>query len=265
MTASPAASKQEECPKIEEGNILHPDCFLSTIAGENIAAVALSLRGKNHIAQGMVLQDYHKLQLMDDQTVFVVVADGVGSEPRADEGAEIACTSAAAYFDTHISDVKKDPRTFMKHSFKAAKDAIAAAARSAGIDARQMNTTLHAAWMTEKGVWWGHAGDGGIFLMDDSGTLEMPTEPMTAENGEYVIPLLAGEAWWQFGFSEGHYQSVLLCTDGIYGRITNRALRSAGIAMDKAMAATFLSPWAFDWQGGEGGVVRTPKQPKHQL
>lgn len=256
MTASPAASKQEECPKIEEGNILHPDCFLSTIAGENIAAVALSLRGKNHIAQGMVLQDYHKLQLMDDQTVFVVVADGVGSEPRADEGAEIACTSAAAYFDTHISDVKKDPRTFMKHSFKAAKDAIAAAARSAGIDARQMNTTLHAAWMTEKGVWWGHAGDGGIFLMDDSGTLEMPTEPMTAENGEYVIPLLAGEAWWQFGFSEGHYQSVLLCTDGIYGRITNRALRSAGIAMDKAMAATFLSPWAFDWQGGEGGVVR---------
>ena len=119
-----------------------------------------------------------------------------------------------------------------------------------------MNTTLHAAWMTEKGVWWGHAGDGGIFLMDDSGTLEMPTEPMTAENGEYVIPLLAGEAWWQFGFSAGHYQSVLLCTDGIYGRITNRALRSAGIAMDKAMAATFLSPWAFDWQGGEGGVVR---------
>ena len=256
VTASPSASKQEECPKIEEGNILHPDCFLSTIAGENIAAVALSLRGKNHIAQGMVLQDYHKLQLMDDQTIFVVVADGVGSEPRADEGAEIACTSAAAYFDTHISDVKKDPRTFMKHSFKAAKDAIAAAARSAGIDARQMNTTLHAAWMTEKGVWWGHAGDGGIFLMDDSGTLEMPTEPMTAENGEYVIPLLAGEAWWQFGFSEGHYQSVLLCTDGIYGRITNRALRSAGIAMDKAMAATFLSPWAFDWQGGEGGVVR---------
>lgn len=81
MTASPAASKQEERTKIEERNILHPDCFLSTIAGENIAAVALSLRGKNHIAQGMVLQDYHKLQLMDDQTVFVVVADGVGSEP----------------------------------------------------------------------------------------------------------------------------------------------------------------------------------------
>lgn len=46
VTASPAASKQEERTKIEEGNILHPDCFLSTIAGENIAAVALSLRGK---------------------------------------------------------------------------------------------------------------------------------------------------------------------------------------------------------------------------
>lgn len=46
----------------------------------------------------------------------------------------------------------------MKHSFKAAKDAIAAAARSAGIDARQMNTTLHAAWMTEKGGLVGPCG-----------------------------------------------------------------------------------------------------------
>ncbi len=237
------------------------DDILSWVTGEDVSAVACSLRGRSHIHMGTSLQDRHILRTLSGGCVFAAVADGVGSEPRSDEGAQIACESVATFFaERYAGQTDKDTLCMMMaQAFQYAYDSVRAFAKKEQIVVNQLSTTLHAALLTKAGLLWGHAGDGGILCLNRKGILCTVTSPMTAEDGESVIPLTAGPKWWQFGFLEEECQSVLLCTDGVFNRMSSKILRNLHLDMDRSISIAFLSPYAFDWNGDLNAIATAYK------
>lgn len=219
---------------------------LSSVRLSWAAAAGVSLRGKSHVSLGMPLQDAHLCAALPGDALLLLAADGVGSEAHAEIGARVACSAAA---DSLRAGTDAPGEDSLKEAFACAFLALHREAEAMGVPVSTLSTTLHAAILTPTALFWGHAGDGGILALTCDGSLLALTEPMNGPDGESVIPLLAGSAFWQFGALDVPCQSVLLATDGVYNRLSPRALRQTGLSMDRAMALTFLSPYAWDWAG----------------
>lgn len=224
---------------------------LSNLRTEHACAVAVSLRGLSHEKHGEPMQDYHVIRTLPDGKILAVVCDGVGSEKNADIGAKLAAESFSdfvehfwGYFQNQDS-ILNLMRTACIH----AVGNIKKTAKQHAQDIHSYSTTLHAVIFASGIVYFVHAGDGAIIVMTEDGDLINVTEPQKGEDGQSVIPLLAGPKNWQLGCFSVKVQSVLLCTDGVGDRIAGKILRREECGLDRPIAAYFLSPWAFDYDG----------------
>lgn len=212
-----------------------------------LLAEAFSLRGRSHADSGEPLQDSCALATLPNGWLMAAVADGVGSEARAEVGACIAAeavTSFCARFwgtDSAASGVLDLLRTGYNHAY----GCIALRARKDDRPLHEYGTTLHTAVFSGTEVYYGHAGDGGLLVMNAQGDYQNCTEPQKADDGESVVTLLAGPESWEFGVV-GDAVSAMLVTDGVYDRLASRALKRFWNGVDNCLAAWFLSPWAFD-------------------
>ena len=213
-----------------------------TLLGE-----AFSLRGRSHAGNGEPLQDSCALATLPNGWLMAAVADGVGSEARAEVGSFIAAeaiTSFCARFwgtDTAASSVLDLLRAGYNHAY----GCIALRARNDNRPLHEYGTTLHTAVFSGTDVYYGHAGDGGLLVMNAQGCYQNCTEPQKAPDGESVVTLLAGPEGWEFGVVEDVI-SAMLVTDGVYDKLASKALKRFWNGVDNCLASWFLSPWGFD-------------------
>ena len=218
------------------------------LSSGNLRVLPVCIRGKSHEALNLPLQDACAARALPNGWVVAAVADGVGSEPRADEGAFIAAHAVvdfcAAFFGYSLDD--NSLIDLLKAAFQHAAGEISRRASEESVDVREFSTTLHAAIYNGRAVYYGHSGDGGLLVLYHNGKYATLTQPQKGDDGEAVIPLLAGPKHWQFGRSQEPVFSALLCTDGVYDKICSKILQKYSGGIETTLAGFFLSPYSFD-------------------
>lgn len=176
-----------------------------------------SVQGKSHIKRGTVCQDYSKAVELGGGWYLGVVADGVGSAPRADAGSKMAtealCDFCIQNIDSQMSDGQLE--NMMRRGYEHAWGEIIRYAQKENAVIDHFDTTLSAALYNGEKVIYGHAGDGGILVRQYDGQIRPITKRQKGADGSSVIPLRGGELSWEFGVCEEKAAAVLLATDGM--------------------------------------------------
>ena len=195
-----------------------------------------SIKGKSHSTRNMACQDANKVIQLNNGCSIGLVADGVGSAKSSDIGANIAVEKAGEYCNKNITDdMNLDQQLqVLKNSFSYALDCIKNYAVENNASVEDFDTTLSGAIYDGQSIAYGHAGDGGIVVKKNDGTMDIITEQQQGENKQYVKPLRAGEGSWSFGKLDNNIASVMLVTDGILNELISPFLLNATDSVAKA-------------------------------
>ena len=179
-------------------------------------AYGISTQGADHIRNGVVCQDAHKIMKCGENMVVAAVADGLGSEKYTDVASRLASDTSVSYCAANIreDDGREDILETSRSSFMISQRLIEKTAEDNGHDIDQYDTTLSLVVMIGDAVYYGHSGDSGILAMSTDGAFYKVTEQQRDDMGR-VFPL-AFEEHWEFGKYEKPVVSVLLATDGMF-------------------------------------------------
>ena len=190
-------------------------------------------RGRSHVAKGGPCQDYC-LTSGGDRVVILTVADGVGSCPKSDEGARLACEVTAATVKAaaqHCSSERElvDVLCGLKFREKLVKRWLAAVIALIGADKtanseagneqiRQYSSTLM--WVVVTDEWYvaGNIGDGQILFFNDADAVKVREHPrkMSSRVRALVHERCYLEDFQVARFHRADFSGVLMTTDGMY-------------------------------------------------
>ncbi len=180
-----------------------------------------SRRGKSHIKNAIVCQDYSKTVVISNELTVAVIADGVGQAKLAERGSKAAVEAVCDYCMSVLKNTKLNDSKILdtlKDAYASAYNAIIDLSTSENNPMYDYDTTLDTVAFFNGKVIYGHSGDGGIIALRNNGLYELITKPQNGSDGISVIPLRFNKAW-EFGICSGKYASVLLATDGVYNTI----------------------------------------------
>ena len=203
-------------------------------------AYGISSQGADHIRNGVVCQDSHKIIRCGEDMIIAAVADGLGSEKYTDKASKLA---------THISTTicrkklkKNSPRDeimeVIQNSFTTSQMLIEKFARKEGHDIDQYDTTLSLAVLINDRLYYGQSGDSGILAMGTDGAFYQVTEQQRDEEGR-VFPLIYSDRWI-FGEYEKPVESVLLATDGMFETFFPIYIKDEPVNIHVALAKFFM-------------------------
>lgn len=187
---------------------------------DNLAYFGFSQRGKSHIDSGAPCQDRcYSSFISENKLLIVAVADGVGSCALSDLGADTAVHSSVEYIhkELHQVDAKKVDSTLagtiLRNALQYAYDQVELAAQAHEQLLYSLQSTLTVAIYNGTDLYFGHAGDDGIVVLTEEGTLAMATTRHKGEEASSVYPL-QGKTTWQFGMVQNAVAFVM-ATDGV--------------------------------------------------
>lgn len=128
--------------------------------------MAASVAGTSHARIGTGCQDAYRI-VVDEQSgiIVIAVADGAGSAPRADRGAEVATTVAVSTILASVVDGDLS-ESAMKLAFSTARQAVLSEAAASALSCREFACTLLLLVVTADGGFAGQIGDGLIAVRD---------------------------------------------------------------------------------------------------
>lgn len=183
-----------------------------------LLSYGMSIVGSSHVTKNSPCQDSHRFQVLSNGWMAAVVADGVGSAKHSEISSKMACDILIETCEALLVENMEFPeaKNIIMEAYKKADLKIKEYAGQREEPVTDYDTTLSAVIYDGKNLAYGHSGDGGIVVLTYDGDYVKVTEPQKAEDGICVIPLRAGENYWEFGECEVNAASVLLATDGVY-------------------------------------------------
>jgi hypothetical protein len=145
-----------------------------------IAAQAI---GESHRRLDLVCQDRLACTVLNQESLVAVVADGAGSAPLADRGAEIAVRCFVDYVDGHILGETLDLEALMRSAAVFARTRIEEDAREQGASIAHYATTLLAVLVTPTAGGAIQIGDGVIVVNNGGAEWDWVFWP---QRGEFV-------------------------------------------------------------------------------
>lgn len=188
--------------------------------------IAASVPGDSHLRRGMPCQDaYQVAELtgcgLSSGGIVVAVADGLGSAPCADRGAQVAvdaavttlCASAALTWPKRSVAWRK----LLAHAFAAARHALTMIAAAEERPLTDYATTLLVAVVTKQWLTVGQVGDGAIVARLRTGTIVTVSRPQRGEYANETRPLTSQDALTKVAYVCRPYpvQALALFTDGV--------------------------------------------------
>ncbi|MCR4646748.1 MAG: protein phosphatase 2C domain-containing protein [Oscillospiraceae bacterium] len=208
-----------------------------------------SLQGRSHKVTGTVCQDASVVKQIKGDWTVMAIADGVGSAPKSDIGSktavEVASDLCVKAFPIDGDD--KAILALLRTSFNCAMREIVRIAEENGDELSYYDTTLDIVIFNGSSkLYFGHCGDGGIFVLNADGDYAEITTVQEGEEASSVIPLRNGNATWAFGVYEDEIAVVAAFTDGIRDKIVSPLLRNEKCTIDVPLANTFMFVDAYD-------------------
>lgn len=180
--------------------------------------VCFSKQGLSHKQRGLPCQDYSKHITTMHGWHVVAIADGVGSLRLSEKASQCAVEAVCQFWSVFSGNDEHESCMFscIRASMNYALQKVAQLQDNLG---STLETTLHIAILTNHSLYWGHCGDGGVFISLTNGDVKAITSPMI-KKGHHVIPLSAGPSAWECGYMDAKsIVSVMLATDGAYAFI----------------------------------------------
>lgn len=148
-----------------------------------------SKTGTSHVARNIGCQDASLHAVMGEVCV-IAVADGVGSAPLSDLGAQTAVKAAVEFLaNSEKSQTAEAWEQTLRQAGKQALKAVQEAARARGQELRALASTLLLAVLTEEWTAALQIGDGAIVALFGPSELRSLTIPKKGEFANEVLPL----------------------------------------------------------------------------
>ena len=195
----------------------------------HIPSYSFSLIGKDHLRTNTPCQDHSDIIHLQNGWTIAAIADGVGSASRSEEGSKIAVASALKFCSENFptSTDTKSVLAMLLLAFHRAFGDICEHAEHESTELEAFDTTLTVACFYKGMLFYGHCGDGGIFVVDRFGEASEITTPQKGEDGDSMIPLRFGAKYWVFGQHSENVPTVLLATDGVRDKIASNDFRDS--------------------------------------
>lgn len=183
--------------------------------------VGASVQGTAHLKREIPCQDAHAYRLLPGRVLLVAVADGAGSAPHSDTGAQYAVTSALDHLEATLAEElpqnKERWEELLAAGFAAAHQALLQHAAADELSPRAFATTLTCAVACDAWLVVGQIGDGVTVAQDEAGELFTASHPQRGEYANETFFLTSDEAFERFQvrvFPEA-IQALALMTDGL--------------------------------------------------
>ena len=195
----------------------------------HVPSYSFSLIGKDHLRTNTPCQDHSDIIHLQNGWTIAAIADGVGSASRSEEGSKIAVASALKFCSENFptSTDTKSVLAMLLLAFHRAFGDICEHAEHESTELEAFDTTLTVACFYKGMLFYGHCGDGGIFVVDRFGEASEITTPQKGEDGDSMIPLRFGAKYWVFGQHSENVPTVLLATDGVRDKIASNDFRDS--------------------------------------
>jgi len=205
-----------------------------------IIKCGVSVLGEFHGRQGTVCQDNNSIYV-EDGIAIAAVADGLSSSCHSDEASKEASLFAVNYCKERITknSSEKDILTIIKESFEKAQCHIERKACELTYELDECDTTLCLAVFFNGDLYYGQAGDSGIFAFREDGFFDRVTEIVIDEDG-YVDPLCRSDKWVIEKYSH-KVRSILLVTDGVWKMLAPPLLKDQQYPLDHEMLNYYLN------------------------
>jgi len=137
---------------------------------------------------GLPCQDAYYWEVIQQCTLVAAVADGAGSAPLAEIGASIASRTAVETIHFQLDnpplpDEDVVYQSLLTDAFRKAQAAVEIEAKSRGVEARDLATTLILLLATPEVIATVQVGDGAVVAGDHTGNIASITCP---QFGEYI-------------------------------------------------------------------------------
>lgn len=203
----------------------------------------------------------------NDQSLLLVLADGMGGHSHGELAAEITIKTFLQAFSVEAKLQIQEPEEFLERVMRKAHEAIIQFAKDQRLSGNP-GTTCVAAIIQDGRVWWAHAGDSRVYflrenkvkgLTHDHSVVQqwadlgfITEEQMKTHPDRHRITNCLGGEGDMFYVEPGpeknlsHGDVLLLCSDGLWGPLTpaeiSTSLKSAPLpgALEDLMALSLL-------------------------
>lgn len=192
--------------------------------GDQWRVVGASIRGTSHERSGLPCQDAHVWNVDRDGVLVAAVADGAGSAPFGEVGANIAAKAATDRARwTLVNQSPKTPRddqgwhSFMKDTLAAARSAVEQEAKNRSLPINEFATTLIFLVAGPDFVAAVQIGDGAVVAKTSDGGILSLTRPPRGEylNETTFLCSEEGLANAQFLVARGAMAHLAIISDGL--------------------------------------------------
>jgi hypothetical protein len=200
--------------------------------------------GTSHLSSGLACQDAADWRLLPSSLLAVALADGAGSAPESETGANLAVNEALmALENADANETPQDPNAWalaVQEAFGAARQALEAEAQAASLPLQAFATTLICVVAAGDGLVLGQIGDGVLVALTPTGSLHTLTQPQRGQYANETLFLTMPEALDQAYFTiiELELAGLALMSDGL----SRLALQLPGYTPH---APFFLPLWTF--------------------
>jgi len=235
------------------------------------------------------------------KSLVMVLADGMGGHLNGEVAAQLALESVASAFRTQAKPMLANPEQFVFHAIRRAHADIVAQAQRLGLP-ESPRTTIVTCVVQEGFAYWGHVGDSRLYLIRngrivtrtrdhtrvqqliDAGRIREESVSSHPDRNK-LLQCLGGEAVPKPEATQSARLAkndiVMLCSDGLWGPLTQRQLLHAYMTADLARASRDLmtlaetragpqcdnvSMVAMAWGEEEVAAAESPRTlPYHEL
>lgn len=192
--------------------------------------------------------------------LLMVIADGMGGHLHGEIAAQITVKTLAEIFQRHTRPKLRDPASFLHGAIQRAHDAINEYTRKEKLPDAP-HTTCVACVIQDDTVWWAHAGDSRLYLFSNHGLITRTHDHSTVQQlcddgliteedmkthpdrnkvynclGGFLVPEI--EVSRPMPLSE--QDTILMCTDGLWGMLTTEQMATTLRTFPLARAIEFL-------------------------
>jgi len=192
----------------------------SSLLTPNWVLIGATVQGSHHLLESAPCQDAQAFLSLKG-ALLVTIADGLGSAPFAQSGAELAVKAAMETAGEQLASGEPDEEEgwieLMKVTFAATRTRLEAEASQQGASLSDFGTTLVLVILTNRWLAAAHIGDGAVVQQDSEDVFSTICVPQTGEYANETFSLTLPDALERVVYhaSQVKIKALGLLSDGL--------------------------------------------------